>query len=278
MVRGFSVVKNRRLFWLLVAGCMSMALWMMFAKFVGPLLIAAIYRGESFSILNGLIKGQAEFPLEHYLQKWHFRSMVVFWFGTGVWLLAILMSSPWFFQRLVGEATPGTLGAIRIWVCLILLLTTLWEDLPSFALLPLELRTDMGVMQLFDVLPIGYQSFLTSASQLRLFQWLTIFLLFLAMIGWRTRIVVPLGTVCVLIVNGILREYSGYWHQNLIPIYVLAVLSFTPCNDGWAVDRLRKVSLGLPVPEPDRTSAIYGWGRYACWVAIAVPFVAAGLT
>ena len=204
--------------------------------------------------------------------------MVVFWFGTGVWLLAILMSSPWFFQRLVGEATPGTLGAIRIWVCLILLLTTLWEDLPSFALLPLELRTDMGVMQLFDVLPIGYQSFLTSASQLRLFQWLTIFLLFLAMIGWRTRIVVPLGTVCVLIVNGILREYSGYWHQNLIPIYVLAVLSFTPCNDGWAVDRLRKVSLGLPVPEPDRTSAIYGWARYACWVAIAVPYVAAGLT
>src|SRR5215470_1419649 len=197
-----SVARNNRILWLLVAGCISMVLWMVFAKFVAPSLIATIYRGESFPILNSLIKGQAQFSLEHYLQKWNYRTMVVLWSGIGFWLLAMLMTSPFFFKRFVGEATPGTLGAIRVWVCLILLVSTLWEDLPSFALLPLELRQDMGIMSLLDKLPISYQSFLTSGASLGLFQWLTILLLFLAMIGWRTRVVVPLGMLCVLVLNG----------------------------------------------------------------------------
>jgi predicted DCC family thiol-disulfide oxidoreductase YuxK len=278
MVYDPSVGRNSRILLLLAACCISMALWMVFAKLVAPSLIEAIYRGESFSLLNRAIKGQAEFPLEYYLQKWNYRTMVVLWFGIGCWLLAILMTSPFFFKRFVGEATPGTLGAIRVWVCLILLLSTLWEDLPSFALLPLEFRQDMGLMKILDALPIGYQSFLTSGASLRLFQWLTILLLFLAMLGWRTRVIVPLGTLCVLVLNGILREYSGYWHQNLVPIYVLAVLSFTPCGDGWSVDRLRKMALGHPVPDPERTSSVYGWARYACWVAIVLPYVEAGLT
>ncbi len=278
MVQGLAVGRNSRIPLLLVAGCILMALWMVFAKLIAPSLIVTIYRGESFSILNSAIKGQAEFPLEHYLQKWNYRTIVVLWSGIGFWLLAMFITSPFFFKRFVGEATPGTLGAIRVWVCIILLISTLWEDLPSFALLPLELRENMGIMKIFDALPIGYQSFLTSGVQLRLFQWLTILLLFLAMIGWRTRVVVPLGTLCVLVLNGILRELSGFWHQNMIPIYVLAVLSFTPCGDGWSVDRLRKVSLGHPVSDPERTSSVYGWARYACWVAIALPYVMAGLT
>jgi predicted DCC family thiol-disulfide oxidoreductase YuxK len=278
MMQDLSPVRNNRVLLLLVAGCISMVLWMVFAKLVAPSLIVTIYRGESFSILNSLIKGQADFSLEYYLQKWNYRTMVVLWSGIGFWLLAMLMTSPFFFQRLVGATTPGTLGAIRVWVCFILLISTLWEDLPSFALLPLELRQDMGIMKILDALPVNYQSFLTSGAQLGFFQWLTILLLFLAMIGWRTRVVVPLATLCVLILNGILREYNGFWHQNLVPIYVLAVLSFTPCGDGWSVDRLWKVSRGLPVPDPERASAVYGWARYACWVAIALPYAAAGLT
>src|SRR6516165_5500362 len=192
MVHDLSVVRNNRILWLLVAGCISMALWMVFAKLVAPSLIVTIYRGESFAILNSLIKGQAEFSLEHYLQKWNYRATVVLWLGIGFWLLAMLTTSAFFFKKFVGEATPGTLGAIRVWVCLILLLSTLWEDLPSFALLPLELRQDMGMMNILNKLPIGYQSFLTSGASLWLFQWLTILLLFLAMIGWRTCVVVPL--------------------------------------------------------------------------------------
>ncbi|HKW94492.1 MAG TPA: hypothetical protein VJX92_21590 [Methylomirabilota bacterium] len=37
---------------------------------VVPAVIAQAYRGESLSILNAMIRGQALFPLEHYFQVW----------------------------------------------------------------------------------------------------------------------------------------------------------------------------------------------------------------
>ncbi len=265
--------------WLLLALCfITTTLWLVFAKFVVPPIIESVYRGESFSLLNNAIKGQAEFPVEHYLQKWDGVGMRVLWSGLAFWLIAFLTTSEAFFRKFVGEATPGTLGAIRMWTCAILLVTTLWEDLSSFALLPLALREPMGLMKILDELPIGYPQFLTSQMGLRIFQWVTELVLFLGVIGWRTRVVIPLAAIYAFVLNGILREYSGFWHQNLVPIYVMAVLSFTPCGDGWSVDRLRNIYRGRPVPESETASARYGWARYACWVPIALTYAAAGFT
>ena len=277
---GRSVLINNRIGLLVVLCLVSAGLWLLFAKVAVPSIIGTIYRGESFSILNAAIKGQAEFPLEYYLQKWDRMTMIILWSGLAFWLLAIIASSPAFFRWFVGEATPGTLGAIRMWVCAILLLSTIWDDLASIALLPPELRevSGMGVMKIFDELPIGYANFLDSASSLRAFQWLTIIVLFLGIIGWRTRVMIPLSAICAFVFNGILRDYTFFWHQNLIPIYVLIVLSLTPCGDGWSVDRLPKVALGQPVPDAGKTSPLYGWARYACWVAIALPYAAAGMS
>jgi predicted DCC family thiol-disulfide oxidoreductase YuxK len=178
----------------------------------------------------------------------------------------------------VGEATPGTLGAIRMWTCSILLLTTLWEDLGSIAWLPAELRYPRGMLRFFYPLPIGFEGLLSSEMGLRVFQLLTELILFLGLIGWRTRIVLPLGAFCHFLLLGILIDHSFFWHQNLVPLYLMVVLSFTPCGDGWSVDRLQKVYRGQPVPDADRASSVYGWARYACWVTIALPYVANGLS
>jgi predicted DCC family thiol-disulfide oxidoreductase YuxK len=265
--------------YLLLALCFITAtLWLVFAKFVVPPIIESAYRGESFSFVNRMIHGQKVHPVAFYLQLWDGIATHVLVSCLGFWLLAIVTISQAFFRRFVGEATPGTLGAIRMWTCAILLLCTLWEDLSSFALLPSALREPMGLMKILDELPIGYQQFLTSEVGLRVFQWLTELALFLGVIGWRTRVVIPLSAICVFVLNGILREYSFFWHQNLVPIYVLAVLSFTPCGDGWSLDRLLKIYQGRPVPDAERTSAVYGWARYACWVPIALTYAAAGLT
>jgi predicted DCC family thiol-disulfide oxidoreductase YuxK len=58
----------------------------------------------------------------------------------------------------------------------------------------------------------------------------------------------------------------------------LIVLSFTPCGDGWSVDRLWKIYRGRTVPDGDRASPVYAWARYACWAVIAVGYVAVGLS
>ena len=274
----FPGTEARRTYVLLALCGITTTLWLIFARFVVPPMIESAYRGESFAFLNSVIEGQTVHPAAFYRHVWDDITLRVLVNCLGFWLLAIVMTSEAFFRRCVGEATPGTLGAIRMWTCAILLVTTLWDDLGTIALLPLEYRADMGLMKILDLLPIGFNGFLTNESSLRAFQRLTEGLLFLGVVGWRTRIIIPLCALCTFTMNGILREYSGFWHQNLVPIYVLTVLSFTPSGDGWSIDRLRRIYRGSPVPDAERTSPLYGWARYACWIPIAVTYASAGFS
>ena len=251
--------------------------WIVFAKLIVPPVIESVYRGESWPFLNRMILGQAEFPVSHYLQKWDKVTIPGLVAILGFSLIALVISSRAFFRRFVGEASPGSLGAIRMWTCSILLLTTLLEDLRSIAWLPVEVRHPMGMLGYLYTLPIGFERLVTSETSLRAFQLLTELLLFLGLVGWRTRAVIPLGALCHFLLLGILIDYSFFWHQNLVTLYVLIVLSFTPCGDGWSVDRLWKISQGRAVPDAGRTSPVYGWARYACWAVIALPYVANGL-
>src|SRR5689334_12018814 len=267
-----------RLRLLLVLMFVSTGMWISFAKLVVPPVIKSVYHGESVSFLNRMIQGQHVNPLEYYLQKWDHFTIATLIILVAFWVVALITSTPAFIRRIVGEATPGSLGAIRMWTCTILLLTTLWEDLGSIAWLPAELRHPRGLLGYLYALPIGLDQLVTSEVSLRTFQLFTELLLFLGIIGWRTRVIIPLGAICYFLLLGILLDYSFFWHQNLVLLYVMIVLSFTPCGDGWSVDRLRKVYQGRDVPDADRATLAYGWSRYCCWTVIALPYVANGLS
>jgi hypothetical protein len=72
------------------------------------------------------------------------------------------------------------------------------------------------------------------------------------------------------------RSYTWYSHNGLAGLYVLAVLSFLPCGDGWSVDRWLRMRRGKPVPAANVATMRYGWARYVIWMAIAIPYVEAG--
>jgi predicted DCC family thiol-disulfide oxidoreductase YuxK len=271
------VMRMGRIRLLLLLMCASLVLWIAFAKLVVPSIIESAYRGESLPVFNGMIQGQHENPVGYYLEKWDTIAGRFLIGGLIFWPLALLLSSPAFFRRFVGEATPGSLGAIRMWTCAVLLLAISLEDLASIALIPVGNDQVRGILEYFYRLPIGFERFVKNETSLWAFQLLTELLLLLGLIGWRTRVVVPLAAFCHFLLLGILIEHSFFWHQNLVPLYLLFVLSFTPCGDGWSVDRLRKVYQGRTVPSADRALPVYGWARYACWVAIALPYVANGL-
>jgi predicted DCC family thiol-disulfide oxidoreductase YuxK len=271
------VMRMGRIRLLLLFMCISIALWIAFAQLVVPRVIESAYRGESLPVLNGMIQGQHENPVGYYLEKWDTIAGRCLLGGLLFWPLALLLSSPAFFRRFVGEATPGSLGAIRMWTCAVLLLMTFLEDFASIALIPVGNDQVRGMLEYFYRLPIGFDRFVKSETSLWAFQLLTELLLLLGVIGWRTRVVIPLAAFGHFLLLGILIEHSFFWHQNLVPLYLLFVLSFTPCGDGWSVDRLRKVYQGRAVPSADRASPVYGWSRYACWVTIALPYVANGL-
>src|SRR3989442_14493893 len=151
-----------------------------------------------------MIRGQATHPVSEYIQDWDTVTIPVLLRGLGFWLvvLVISISSPAFFRRMVGPATPGSLGAIRMLTCFVLLLTTFIDDLPSIALLPAEMRRSLGMTKYLYILPIGFEKLIASEASLRAFKWLTELILFLGLIGWRTRLVIPLGALCTFVFFG----------------------------------------------------------------------------
>src|SRR5262245_49979098 len=177
---------TRRVRTLLILMCVLLALWMAFAKLVVPPVIESAYRGESLPVLNSLIKGQATHLVDEYMRDWEqlaWRSTVA---STAFGLLGVVLimvtTSPTFFRKFVGEATQGTLGAIRALTCGILLLWTVTEDFPSIAWLPVEARKPVGVMGWLYALPLGFDKLVASEVGLHVFQLLTELLLFLGMI------------------------------------------------------------------------------------------------
>jgi len=281
---GDLIMGMRRNRFLLVTSCVLvglLGLWIVFAKLVVPSVIESAYRGESLPVLNSLMVGRATHSVDEYMREWEQLAWRIAVASTTFGLLGLVLfvvtSSQTFFRKFVGEATPGTLGVIRAWTCGILLLWTLVEDLPSIAWLPVEARQPLGVMRWVYALPVGFDRLVASEAGLHVFQLLTELLLFLGMIGWGTRLVIPLGAVCFTLLGGILRDYSFNWHQGWVPLYLITILSFTPCGDGWSVDRLLRVIRGQPVLDPARAVPVYGWSRYTCWVAIAVTYWETGL-
>jgi len=249
-----------------------LVLWLAFAMLVVPALIERAYRGESLPALNAIIQGQSDNSIEYYMRRWNRITLV----GLAGLVMLAISTSQTFFRRFVGEATPQTLGAIRLVTCATLLIATAWEDLGSVALLPAEMRSGGGLIGLLFALPIGFERFVANATALRALQIVTELFLFLGMIGWLTRIVIPVAALAHFVALGILIDYSFFWHQNLVPLYLLIVLSFTPCGDGLSIDRLWKIYRDRAVPQ--HASAVYGWSRYLCWVVIVLPYVQSGLS
>jgi hypothetical protein len=212
------------------------------------------------------------------LRKWPIMALGgILWF-LGSLLLARVLAGRTFFDRYVKGGTPEQLAAIRILTCAILLGSTIWENLASSTSLPAEMRQPMGVMRVLYALPLGLDRVVGNAGELEAFKWFAALILFLGMVGVATRITIPLGALCYLLVGGILRQYSWFWHQGIMPLYLMIVLAWTPCGDALSVDRLLKIARNRPVPPADRPTPVYGWSRYACWIVIALPYVEAGLS
>lgn len=258
-----------------------LAAWLAFALGVVPSIVTSAYHQTSLPIFNSLIISRESHPLAEYLDYWHNVALLGAVWAAGWWTVAPLhrwLTSPRFFEQAVGAATPGTLGAIRSWVCGTLLVMTLWEDLASTALLPRDMAQPKGLLHLLHALPVGFERFLASPGALWTFEHLTALLLALGVVGLGTRVVLPAAALCYFLLAGILREYSWFYHTGLIPLYVVIALCFTRCGDGWSIDRLIRIGRGRPAPRADAPQPVYGWGRYLVWATIAVPYVAAALS
>lgn len=203
--------------------------------------------------------------------------------GKGFWGLIILWLIPviftrGFYERFVGPATPGTLGAIRAVTCFVMLTCVLREDLGTTAMLPRSLLDveKLGVVGWLYERPWGLPALMESVWGCRAFQAVTVLALLLATVGYWTRSTLVMAFGCCVIFGAIVRGYTHLWHLGVVPLYVLGLLCFLPCGHGFSLDRRRRVARGQAVPDADVATALYGWSRYLVWALVAATYVAAG--
>ncbi|HEU4429628.1 MAG TPA: HTTM domain-containing protein [Myxococcota bacterium] len=257
--------------------------WIAIGEGLAPQLIAWLYRAEPSSfaepLARALARAQTRHSLTYYVDSWREDGRWAVLALLGYQALALATRARGFAARFVPPATPGALGATRALVAGVLLASTLWEHLPSSALLPRELIHGEGpLLALLYALPIGFERFVASPFALGAFQAATALLLGCAALGFRTRWSVPLAAFAYLVLGGILRQYAWFYHTGLIPLYLLAVLAFTPCGDGFSLDRWLRARRGEPVPDARAASLAYGWPRYLSWTVLALTYVFAGLS
>jgi predicted DCC family thiol-disulfide oxidoreductase YuxK len=271
------VARWRRRFLLLVLA--GVAAWALVTFVLGPPVIRSGYANESSIVaINRAFDHRAQYPVDFYLRKWNKLALA----GLGAWLglgaLILFTTSRTFARRMIGTATPGTLGAIRVVTCLVCAVAALQEPVTSVVLLSPTDRTPMGVMDFVYRLPTGFDSLVRSHAGLTALKAVTVALLLVGAIGWKTRPVLLLAAACYLPLLGIVRSYSWLSHSGLVPFYALVVLALTRSGDGWSLDRLIAQWRERPVAPADVPVAHYAWARYAVWVVIAMQYVAAGLS
>jgi hypothetical protein len=251
------------------------AAWLVAVLVLAPALVWLVYDQGVWpglrSWLDGLPRVDRAFLLEQ------IRGMAIW--GSAAWLALAVLWCLWLrpdAARWIEPATPTDLGAMRILVGGVILISLLWEDVASSARLPEALVHPMGIIHLLHSLP-GFTAFTRSESALAAFEWVATLAAAAAMVGWRTRWSLPLAAVGYGLCAGLLRQYAWFYHTGLIPLYLLTVLCFLPAGAGLSVDRWLRARAGLPV-VPDEPSSRFGAARYIVWMAMALPYVAAGFS
>ena len=186
-----------------------------------------------------------------------------------------------FFARFVGPARPEVLGFLRFTTASILFISVAWEDVAGSAALPASMRDAHGLFAWVAAIP-GFDAFSSDAGALAVFRTVTLVVLGAAALGAFSRVTVPLGAALYFVVAGLMRQPTWPYHTGLVPLYAMAVLAFFPSGDGLSIDawlaRRRDGSTTLERDTRDPRSALYGWGRFAWFATLALPYTEAGLS
>jgi len=248
-------------------------LWIALAKLVFPAIVRFLYVHPDLPLVGNFMPGRNVNEVESYLnvlQQNTYVPQVMVFLGL-LWILSIIISNPIFHRRFVKEAPAESLAIIRIITCFILIISAAWEDPASSALLPRYFINPLGMTKWLYKIPIGFEQFVADPFALGVFKWLTITILILGLVGWKTKYVIPLGAICYFVIGGVLRQYTHFFHTGIVPLYVITILAFTPCADAYSLDKNNK-------KHKVSNNSVYGWSRYAVWSGIALTYTMAGFS
>jgi hypothetical protein len=146
------------------------------------------------------------------------------------------------------------LGVVRALVSGVFLTSILFTNFTNLGRLPATLLRPAGFMQL---LPWSlYEAVMTPRGMFALMSLTTVSLL-LSTAGLWTHATIKTSALLVLFYQGLLRNLGHFNHDEMLGVYYLVVLAFSPCGDGFSVDsvlrrgreraRLSEVAYGYPI-------------------------------
>jgi hypothetical protein len=151
-------------------------------------------------------------------------------------------------QGIVNRVVPSSafaLGVVRSIVHGTFLISILFTSFSALGSLPATILRPTGAMKF---LPWSFYEQLQSPTGMLIFKVALVLSLLFGTAGFLTSISTKTSFLLVLFYQGLLRSFGHFNHDEMLAVYYLAVLAFTPCGDAFSLDeRLRKKRIERPL-------------------------------
>lgn len=146
------------------------------------------------------------------------------------------------------------------------------EDLQILTEFSAEIRRPSGLMAAFAFTPL-HDLLLSSPLTLLVGQMLCFVCLLAVTLGLKTRIAIGLSLLLQLLIGGLLREHSIFYHSEQLPILLLAILFFTPCAAVWSLD-----ARWQPIRRSEALRDRASLAVFLIWASLAAAYWSGGLS
>jgi hypothetical protein len=150
-------------------------------------------------------------------------------------------------SRLIDRVVPRSpfaLGVSRAIVHGTFLISTAFTSFSALGSLPPTILRPTGAMKL---LPWSFYNQLQTPSGILILKTAMVLSLTLSTVGFGTVITTKTSLVLVMFYQGLLRSFGHFNHDEMIAVYFMVVLAFTPCGDEFSIDSwIRKTTKEKP--------------------------------
>jgi hypothetical protein len=139
-------------------------------------------------------------------------------------------------QGILNRVVPSNsiaLGIVRSIVHGTFLVSTIATSFAALGSLPPTILRPTGVMKL---LPWSFYDQLQNPSGMMILKAAMIVSLLFSTVGFLTVVSTKTSLLLVLFYQGVLRSLGHFNHDEMLAVYCLAVLAFTPCGDAVSID------------------------------------------
>jgi hypothetical protein len=164
----------------------------------------------------------------------------------------------------VVPSSPYALGVVRFFAHGLFLFDTVVTSYSALGSLPPTILRPTGVMKF---LPWSFYDALQTPRGMLTLKTLMLVSLLLSTAGFLSVISTKTSLLLVCFYQGLLRSFGHFNHDEMIAIYFLAVLAFTPCADAFSIDsrlgRTRKDRPAFAFAYPILLMQLLAWAYFS---------------